>query len=400
MTTNARLDEAQRTAAADDPLIGTVLASRYRVEKRLGAGGMGTVYLAQHIKLQKPMAVKVLHKEMSTVTEVVARFEREAIAAARIDHPNVVAATDFGTLEDGCFFLVLEYIAGRSLRSALVPGAMSAHRALHIARQIADALSAAHDAGIVHRDLKPENVMLVDRRGRSDVVKVLDFGIAKVTWEDARGAPQLTRLGAVFGTPEYMAPEQAAGLSVDARADLYALGILLFEMLDGRAPFEGSDPVAVVQRQIRDAPPPLPPKTPPDVVALVTRLLAKKADERVQTAAEVVRRIDEILPRIDAPDADPVTSVGDATIAVDAPTSLALPVVSQTDLDRGLPTVLGARAPDAEPIDVALKRTVLVGTMRVPLWLTGLAAMGAVVAVLLGVVLLVSLLGDSAPRVR
>src|SRR5580692_9262827 len=159
---------------------GTIIAERYRVDSLLGEGGMGKVYAAEHVHMRKQVAIKVLHPEMSTTPEVVARFEREAVAAGKIAHPNVAAATDFGRLEDRSFFLVLEYVAGVDLRSILRRGPVTPARALHIVRQITSAVGAAHAAGIVHRDLKPENVMLVDRDGDPDFVKVLDFGIAKI----------------------------------------------------------------------------------------------------------------------------------------------------------------------------------------------------------------------------
>src|SRR3984957_2660991 len=172
---------------------GTIIAERYRVESLLGEGGMGKVYAAEHIHMRKQVAIKVLHSEMSTTPEVVARFEREAVAAGKITHPNVAAATDFGRLEDRSFFLVLEYVAGVDLRSALRPGALPPERAVKIIRQITAAVGAAHAAGVVHRDLKPENIMLVDRDGEADFVKVLDFGIAKIDaigiGEKAEGAP-------------------------------------------------------------------------------------------------------------------------------------------------------------------------------------------------------------------
>src|SRR5688572_19605659 len=167
---------------------------------------MGVVYRAEHVHMKKAVAVKILHQHMTTMPEVVARFEREAVAAGRIEHPNVAGATDFGRLDDGSFYLVLEYIEGRSLSSLLGEGgALPTVRALAITRQIAEGLAAAHGAGIIHRDLKPENVMLVERDGISDWVKVLDFGIAKVPIEDAQ---KLTQIGTIFGTPQYMSPEQ------------------------------------------------------------------------------------------------------------------------------------------------------------------------------------------------
>src|SRR5690606_23745277 len=163
-----------------DPLIGRILAERYRVTRLLGSGGMGAVYRAEHVHMRKAVALKVLHREMTAMPEVVARFEREAVAAARIEHPNVAAALDFGQLEDGAFYLVLEYIEGRSLSAALdAEGPFAPLRAVHITRQVAEALAAAHDAGVVHRDLKPDNIMLVERDGDPDFAKVLDFGIAK-----------------------------------------------------------------------------------------------------------------------------------------------------------------------------------------------------------------------------
>ncbi|HEX3598207.1 MAG TPA: serine/threonine-protein kinase, partial [Polyangiaceae bacterium] len=161
-------------------LIGSVLAGRYRVEKLLGEGGMGRVYLAEHVLMRKPVALKVLHPEMTVIPDVVARFEREAVAAARIDHANVAQAMDFGHLADGALYFVLEYVDGRSLRALLTEGALELDRALGVARQVASALVAAHHVGIVHRDLKPDNVMLVEQPDGTDRVKVLDFGIAKL----------------------------------------------------------------------------------------------------------------------------------------------------------------------------------------------------------------------------
>src|SRR5687768_6780239 len=198
---------------------------------------MGKVYAAEHVHMRKKLAVKVLHRELTSVPEVVARFEREAMAAANVDHPNVAAATDFGKLADGAVFLVLEFVQGKNLRDEIAAGPFPVPRALHIARQIAFALGAAHAQGIVHRDLKPENVMLIDKGGDPDFVKVLDFGIAKVPIGEVSAAANkgqiITKAGMVFGTPEYMAPEQALGQPVDGRADLYALGVILSEMVSG-----------------------------------------------------------------------------------------------------------------------------------------------------------------------
>jgi hypothetical protein len=265
-------------------LIGTTISDRYRIQKLLGEGGMGAVYQAEHTLMRKRMAVKVLHPEMTRLPEVVARFEREAMAAAHIDHPNVVTATDFVELG----------------------------RALHIARQIASALQRAHSLKIVHRDLKPENVMLVERDGDTDFVKVLDFGIAKVQigefTEDRPGEPGqpiLTQAGMVYGTPEYMAPEQALGQPVDARADLYALGIIMYEMFTGFRPFDAESKVALLGMQVTAPVPPMSTKAPeaqvpPEVEALTIRLLAKESAERTADAREVIDGITALLGQLAA----------------------------------------------------------------------------------------------------
>lgn len=267
-----------------DELIGQVVAGRYLIRGLLGSGGMGAVYRAQHTELQKQVALKVLHRFMTTNQEVVARFEREAVAAGRLSHPGIVAATDFGLIEDGSFYLALEFIDGRSLSDTLkLEGPFAPERALNIAFQINDALCAAHVAGIVHRDLKPDNVLLVRTDEESDVVKVVDFGIAKVSLdEDQREG--ITRAGLVFGTPEYMSPEQAMGRATDARSDLYGVGMLLYEMLSGRSPFVAEEVTEMLRAQIQNAPPPLPSHIPERLRDTVLWLLAKDPEERPQSA--------------------------------------------------------------------------------------------------------------------
>jgi serine/threonine protein kinase len=297
------LADAPRAAGVAHALIGTVLAGRFRIGRHLGSGAMGAVYLARHIHIKRAVAIKVLHREMSCESEVVARFEREAIAAARIDHPNVAAAHDFGRLEDGSFYLVLEYVQGESLRALLNrEGPQSVPFALGVSRQIALALEAAHAAGVVHRDLKPENVMLRAAGNGEHRVKVLDFGIAKVNTE--LGGAALTRAGTIFGTPNYMSPEQALGRPVDGRTDLYALGVLLYEMLAGSTPFSSDNLVAVLVAQLTAPPPELPASVPLPVRQLVSTLLAKPPEERFQSAAEVVAAIDRAA-RPSVPSAGP-----------------------------------------------------------------------------------------------
>jgi eukaryotic-like serine/threonine-protein kinase len=293
-------------------LIGSTISDRYLIERLLGEGGMGAVYQAEHTLMRKRMAIKVLHPEMTRLPEVVARFEREAMAAAHIDHPHVVTATDFGKLEDGSFFLALEFVEGASLREVIAKGRLELGRSLHIARQMAGALQRAHTLKIVHRDLKPENVMLVERDGDPDFVKVLDFGIAKVQMgelgtNDREGPAQnvLTQAGMVYGTPEYMAPEQALGQSVDARADLYALGVIMYEMLTGHRPFEAESKVALLGMQVTAPVPAMITKcadcnVPLEVEVLVGRLLAKEASERIGDAKDVIEGIGAILSQLAA----------------------------------------------------------------------------------------------------
>src|SRR4029450_11912856 len=212
-------------------LVGTLLAGRYRIKKLCGEGGMGRVYEAEHVEIGRRVAVKVLHPAYSRTPEVVERFRREARAASKVGHPNIVDVTDSGTTDDGSFFFVMEFIEGVELGLVIFKeGPMAVQRALHIGAQMCDALQAAHDAGIIHRDLKPENVLLITKEGQPDFVKVLDFGIAKSTEveETAKSGRRLTRPGVAMGTPEYMAPEQAAGKPADPRSDIYAVGSILY----------------------------------------------------------------------------------------------------------------------------------------------------------------------------
>jgi serine/threonine-protein kinase len=288
--------------APDDPLIGTILADRYRIDKCLGEGGMGAVYLAEHVRMHKSFAVKLLHPEMGRLAEAVFRFQREAIAAGRVDHEHLVTATDFGELPDGSMYLVLEYVPGKSLGALLAEGPVPTVRALKIARQIAAALAAVHAVGIFHRDLKPDNVMLVERPGSDeDFVKLLDFGMAKVQMELADEQPQVTRAGLVFGTPRYMAPEQAGGEPTDHRADIYSLGIVLYAMLRGSPPFTAEEIRDVLRMQRFDPPPPLPKEIDPAVAGFVMTLLAKDPKERIQTAEGVIHYIDRLLAKIGRP---------------------------------------------------------------------------------------------------
>lgn len=347
-----------------DPLIGTLVAERYRVTELVGRGGMGAVYRAEHVHMRKTVALKVLHREMTAMDEVVARFEREAVAAGRIEHPNVVQARDFGRLPDGAFYLVLEYVEGEVLDRILkrAGATFSVERVLNIVGQIAEALHAAHEQNIVHRDLKPDNVMLIDRGAEPELVKVLDFGIAKMSiHERADKDRPITRAGTVFGTPEYMSPEQAAGQTVDHRSDLYSLGLLMYRMLAGHPPFTGGEVQAVLMMQITQPHPPIERALPLSVVELVDRLLVKDPEQRIQSAAEV---LDSVLEVLDA-DLTPSHSRTRAKLAS----------ISQTDMTR--PSL-------AERLDASsLGRAIPIGRQRVRAWRLSLVAGGAL---LIGVV--------------
>lgn len=306
-------DRSAHAESPEDELIGTELDGRYKILELLGQGGMGSVYVAEQLALRKEVALKMIRPELAGDGEMAARFAREAMASAKLDHPHVAAALDYGTLPDGGAFLVMQLVRGRSLADVIErEGALPWARATAIAAQVADALAAAHAAGIVHRDLKPENVLLEPRDDGSELVKVLDFGIARVAMDDGPApegaAPRraLTRVGMVMGTPGYMAPEQAMGEKVDERADLYALGVMLWESVMGTELFPGTELTAIVSRQLTEPTPPLGDVgAPPELEALLTRLLANRPEDRPESASEVRDALRQMTWRTSA--ASPVT---------------------------------------------------------------------------------------------
>jgi Flp pilus assembly protein TadD len=242
----------QSQAGARTDLVGSIIAERYHVAKLLGTGGMGRVYLAEHVKMGRQCAIKVLHPSMARDAEAISRFNREAANASRIDHPNVAAIYDFGETPDGLLYLAMQYIEGQTLTQIMrAQGALPPVRASDIVRQAAEGLQAAHAMGIVHRDLKPDNIMISTDADGLDGVKVVDFGIAKSTKEHSQG---VTRSGVVMGTPEYMSPEQLAGEELDGRSDLYSLALIAFNMLTGVAPFSGTSPSALVAQRFQERP--------------------------------------------------------------------------------------------------------------------------------------------------
>jgi serine/threonine-protein kinase len=277
-------------AAAVQALLGTVVADRYRLLSLLGEGGMGAVYKAEHIRMGKALALKVLRGAFAREAGAVARFRSEAQIVSRLSHPHTIAVFDFGELpEADGFYLAMEYVPGRDL-AALVrqQRTLPEARTVEIGQQILGSLAEAHDAGIVHRDIKPGNVMLMQTRSGEDFVKVLDFGIAKL--RDEVASASTTSVGAIIGTPSYLSPEQARGDVIDARADLYSVGALLYELLAGRPPFHGMSPVAVVSAHLHDPPPALlslAPGVSEELAALVHQALEKKPDRRWASADEM-----------------------------------------------------------------------------------------------------------------
>lgn len=295
-------------------MIGKVLDQRYRIEEPLGQGGIGRVYTARHLVLGRRVALKVLLAQYESVPVLQERFRREAEALASLSHPNIVTVTDFGVTE-GMPYIVMELLEGMDLATLLYREVLEPKRALAITRQVLRALAYAHSRELVHRDLKPHNVFVRALGDGTDHVEVLDFGLARFMGEAASRAPKLTRAGALIGTPAYMAPEQASGQPVDARADVYAAGILLFETLTGRKPFESNDPGEILRAHLLSAPPRLAEadaglQVSPGLEAWVARSLEKSPAARFAGAAEM-------LEALDALGADAVVRVGERRSVVE-----------------------------------------------------------------------------------
>src|SRR5438105_9507317 len=301
--TTLRADSTVADAAPPDPLVGVVLDEKYRLDARLGVGGMGTVYRATHLLIERPVAVKVLNPRLVADETAKERFRREARAAGRLQHSNAVAVTDFGETEDGLVYLVMELLEGRPLREVLAHEApLDPARAVSLMLQVAAAVEAAHEAGIIHRDLKPGNIFLVQRPTAPYVVKVLDFGIAKLAPGGHAGPHDtLTGTGVMIGTPRYMSPEQCDGAQLAPASDVYSLGVILYEMLTGQTPFTGATPLSLALKHSSESPRPpreLVAAIPPALEGVVLHALEKSPHDRPRDAGEFRRELFAVAERL------------------------------------------------------------------------------------------------------
>ncbi len=332
-----------RSAAPANDLVGQVVADRYHVVKKLGEGGMGQVYLAEHVKMGRRSAIKVMNPSMVHDPDAVARFNREAANASRINHPNVCAIYDFGETPDGLIYLAMEFIEGEPLTDVLErDGALPLPRATAIFLQTAEALQAAHDLGIVHRDLKPDNIMLTGRKGGGDTVKVVDFGIAKAVGGDQAGQ-KVTKTGLVVGTPEFMSPEQLSGDTLDGRSDLYSLALVFFRTLTGGLPFQATSVQETMIKRLTDEPAKLAAARPDlsfpaGLQTVLDTALARTPAERYQTVVKFAADVAAVTGRTTTGALPHTRSLGDA----DAKTQLLVKKRSLVPALVGMVVILGA----------------------------------------------------------
>jgi serine/threonine-protein kinase len=290
-------------ARQQDPFIGRdILNGQFQILQKIGSGGMGSVYKALQPAMNRMVAVKILHPKLANRKDLVSRFRREARAMSHLTHPNTVKVYLYGELEDGSLYIVMEFLEGRNLNQTVrAEGAMPLARGLPILIQVCHALEEAHRQGIIHRDLKPENIFLSQQGGMKDFAKVLDFGLAKVTEREMRpGSIILTQEGMVFGTPEFMSPEQAQGKTLTAASDTYSLAVILYEVLTGKLPFEAKNPMEFIQLHVTAKPKPINERVagktfPPLLWTVLEKAMAKKPEERFASAADFANALQAVL---------------------------------------------------------------------------------------------------------
>lgn len=312
----------------NDSYVGKEVAGQFRIVEKIGKGGMGAVYRAEQPDMNRYVAIKILHSRYLSRSDLVSRFRREARAMSQLSHPNTARVFLYGQLDDGACYFVMEHLVGQNLAQIVrAEGAMAPERAIRIMVQVCGALEEAHQAGIVHRDLKPENIFVTTQGGIRDFPKVLDFGLAKVTERQMRpGSMVLTQQGMVFGTPEFMSPEQANGKTLNARSDIYSLGVILYELLTGKLPFDAKQPIEYIQLHVNATPISFAERCPGvsypvGLEDVVMKALAKDPEERYASAAEFAialeamllpRESREVLPSVSLPSPGPVVPVSDS----------------------------------------------------------------------------------------
>lgn len=324
-------------------LIGKEILGQFRIVEKIGRGGMGEVYKAEQPAMDRVVAIKILHQKLAGRQDIVSRFRREARAMSRLSHPNTVRVFLYGQLDDtGQLYIAMEYLEGLDLaKNTRVEGPMNVQRAAKVMIQVLGALEEAHDVGVIHRDLKPENILLTNHGGIADTPKVLDFGLAKIHDQKMRpGSMILTRQGMIFGTPEFMSPEQARGIELDARSDLYSIGIILYEMLTGKLPFPRCKSMEYITHQINTPPIPITERRPDlnlpkELNAIIGKALEKDRNDRYQTATEFAQALQALLPIEEQ--SGPMHAVPRADITVTSP------IGTTSDSVRTTPTAVKTR---------------------------------------------------------
>ena len=356
-------------------MVGRTIAENFRLMAALGSGAMGTIYKAQQLSLGKTVVIKLLHRHLLGDPTLSKRFHREAQAASRLNHPNVIQIIDFGAMDNGSLFIAMEHVAGVDLAELLYRDyPLDPRRVVHILKQTCFALDEAHANGVLHRDLKPENIMVGDRRNTKDFVKVLDFGIAKLQDGVADANSFQTVAGVVCGTPEYMSPEQARGDKLDGRTDLYALGIILYQLLTNRLPFEGESALGVVTKHLTEKPIPptkYAPETPRGLENLCLSLLAKDREQRPPSSLDVAAELERLDREIEA---HRLRSLGPSEVdrtwveirAAAVPDSIADQANEDDTQPKLLADELSQTRPDTLVRHATPRRNVLPATRRAP----------------------------------